>query len=180
MNENLGLTVAGVKLIQHFESCMKQHGDKFHAYRCPANCLTIGWGHTNHHGRKFDEHAKWTAQECDDAFIEDMGGFERDVRAAVTVPLEDYQFSALVSFTYNVGIGNFKKSTLLKLVNQGKFDLAAKEFKKWNKATVDGKKQVLKGLTRRRNSEAIMFAGLSDEDFDGYADDPMPQQVDEP
>jgi lysozyme len=176
MNEDKNLTVAGVKLIQHFESCLHPHEGKYRAYRCPANCLTIGWGHTNHHGRQFNEHARWTAEECDEAFVEDMAGFERDVRAAVTVPLTDYQFSALVSFTYNVGISNLKKSTLLKLVNQGKFNAVALEFKKWNKA--NGK--VMKGLTRRRNSEAIMFEGKEDQDFDGFADDPMPQAVDAP
>jgi len=104
-----------------------------------------------------------------------MEGFERDVRKAVKVPLTDYQFDALVSFTYNCGSGALNKSTLLKKLNAGDFAGAAREFKKWNKA---GGKE-LKGLTRRRNSEAVMFAGLSDENFDGVADDPMPQAIDD-
>jgi lysozyme len=177
MNEDRSLTVEGVRLIQHFESCMKQHGDKFHAYVCPAGVTTIGWGSTGppHGNHNIDKHTVWTAQQCDDAFISDMAWFEKEVRKAVTVPLTDYQFSALVSFTFNVGAGNLRKSTLLKHVNSGDFADAALEFKKWNKA--NGK--VMKGLIRRRKSEAIMFAGLSDEDFDGYADDPMPQAVDD-
>ena len=170
MNEHLKLTNAGAKLIQHFEGCLKQKGEHFHAYKCPAGVLTIGWGHTNHHGRKFDDSSRWTAEECDQAFMEDMGGFERDVRKAVKVPLEPYQFDALVSFTYNCGSGNLNKSTLLKKVNAGDFEGAAKEFKKWNKA--NGKE--LAGLTRRRNSEALMFQNIPDVNYDGKAD-PMPQ-----
>ena len=176
MNEEHSLTVAGAKLIQHFEGCLKLHEGKYKAYRCPANVLTIGWGHTNHHGRKFDAASIWTAEECHQAFMEDMQGFERDVRKMATVPLTDYQFSALVSLAYNIGSSALKGSTLLRKLNSGDYIGASHEFKKWNKA--GGK--VLKGLTRRRASEAIMFAGLSDEDFDGVADDPMPQQVDDP
>lgn len=175
MNEDRKLTERGARLIQHFEGCLKEVKGGYKAYKCPADVLTIGWGHTNHHGRQFHDHEVWTPSECNQAFLDDMGGFERDIRKAVTVALTDYQFDALVSFTYNVGSGNLRKSTLLKYVNQGRFDEAAREFKKWNKA--GGK--VMKGLTRRRNSEAVMFAGLSDDDFDGVADDPMPQQVDE-
>ena len=54
------------------------------AYKCPANVLTIGWGHTNHHGRKFDATTRWTREECDAAFLEDMEGFEAAVRRLVT------------------------------------------------------------------------------------------------
>src|SRR6185436_17343167 len=137
----------GGNLVKHFESCMKRVADdQFAVYKCPANVLTIGWGHTGHHGRKFDASTRWTASECDEAFYEDMETFERAVRKHVRVPLTDYQFDALVSFTYNVGEGALAKSTLLKHVNAGIFDLAALEFKRWNKA--NGK--VLAGLTRRR------------------------------
>jgi len=105
MNDHLKLTEKGAKLIQHFEGCLKPHEGKFKAYKCPANVLTIGWGHTNHHGRQFDAATRWTAKECHQVFLEDMEGFERDVRKAVKVPLTDYQFDALVSFTYNCGSG---------------------------------------------------------------------------
>jgi lysozyme len=178
MNEDRKLTEPGIKLIQHFEGCKEPHHGKVKAYKCPAGVTTIGWGHTNHHGRKFGISDIWTMDECNDELRKDMEIFEKDVRKLVKVPLTDYQFSALVSFDYNTGA--LHKSTLLKHVNNGDFADAALEFKKWNKATVNGKKQVMKGLTRRRNSEAIMFAGLSDENFDGVADDPMPQQVDDP
>ena len=80
MNDDLSLTPAGANLIKHFENCLKKHGEHFRAYRCPANVLTLGWGHTNHHGKKFDEHSRWSQAQCDAAFLEDMAGFEADVR----------------------------------------------------------------------------------------------------
>ena len=175
MNENLTLTNVGADLIKHFESCLKKKGEHYHAYKCPAGVLTIGWGHTNHHGRKFDASSRWTMVECNEAFGEDMEGFEQAVRRLVRVALEPYQFDALVSFTYNCGEGNLKKSTLLKKVNAGDFEGAALEFHKWNKA--GGK--VMKGLVRRRASEALLFQDIPDLNYDGEAD-PMPQAVDSP
>ena len=181
MNEDRKLTPAGANLIKHFEGCLEPHQGKYKAYKCPANVLTIGWGHTNHHGRKFDAASRWDDSECHEAFLEDMAGFERDVRRLVTVPLTDYQFDALVSFTYNCGAGNLGKSTLLKCVNRGDHKQAAAEFHKWNKA--NGK--VLAGLTRRRASESLLYQGIPDLDYDGKADpkppkEPMPQAVDNP
>ena len=181
MNEDKRLTKAGANLIKHFEGCLEPHGGQFKAYKCPANVLTIGWGHTNHHGRKFDAATKWTSKECDAAFLEDMQGFESAVRRLVKVPLTSYQYDALVSFCYNCGEGNLAKSTLLKKVNNKEFEAAAQEFKKWNK----GGGKVLPGLTRRRASEALLFQNISDLNYDGKADpkppvDPMPQMVDPP
>jgi len=181
MNEDRKLTDAGAKLIQHFEGCLQPHDGKYKAYKCPANVLTIGWGHTNHHGRKFDTATRWTGEECHAAFLEDMAGFEKAVRKLVTVPLTDYQYDALVSFTYNCGEGNLAKSTLLKKVNAGDHAAAAKEFHKWNK----GGGKVLAGLTRRRASESLLYQGIPDLDYDGKADpkppkEPMPQAVDNP
>jgi lysozyme len=181
MNEDRKLTKAGANLIHHFEGCLKKEGDKFKAYHCPANVLTIGWGHTNHHGRKFDATTRWTVEECDAAFAEDMEGFERAVRRLVKVPLNSHQYDALVSFCYNCGEGNLSKSTLLKKVNAEDHAAAAKEFHKWNK----GGGKVLAGLTRRRASESLLYQGIPDLDYDGKADPkppkaPMPQAVDNP
>ena len=183
MNDRLKLSPAGGKLIQHFEGCLQPHDGKFKAYKCPAGVLTIGWGHTNHHGKKFDTTTRWTKEHCDEAFYEDMEGFEVAVRRLVKVPLEQHQFDALVSFAYNCGEGNLAKSTLLKKVNAKDFDAAANEFHKWNK----GGGKVLSGLTRRRASEALLFEGIKDTNYDGKPDKvveppphPMPQAVDAP
>jgi lysozyme len=110
-----------------------------------------------------------------------MEGFEKAVRRLVTVPLAAHQYDALVSFTYNVGEGNLAKSTLLKCVNRGDHKQAAKEFSRWNKA--GGK--TLAGLTRRRASEALLYQGIPDLNYDGIADPkppmgPMAQTVDIP
>lgn len=181
MNEDRKLTDRGAKLIQHFEGCLKRDGEMFKPYHCPANVLTIGWGHTNHHGRHFDASTRWTARECHEAFLDDMAGFEKAVRRLVKVPLTDHQYDALVSFCYNCGEGNLAKSTLLKRVNAGDHSGAAAEFHRWNK----GGGKVLPGLTRRRASESLLYQGIPDENYDGKADlkatpYPMAQRVDTP
>jgi lysozyme len=175
MNEHLTLDEKGADLIKHFEGCLHPHGDKFKPYRCPANVLTIGWGHTNHHGSQFNEETIWDKDKCDSVFLEDMSGFERSVKNLVKVNLKQYQFNALVSFCYNCGAGNLGKSTLLKKVNKSDFEGAAMEFQKWNKA--NGK--VMKGLVRRHACESLMFQDIADINFDGEPD-PMPQAVDTP
>jgi len=181
MNEDRKLSQAGANLIKHFEGCKQPHDGKYKAYHCPANVLTIGWGHTNHHGRKFDASSRWTDRECNEAFLEDMGTFERAVHRLVKVPLTAHQYDALVSFCYNCGEGNLAKSTLLKKVNAGDHKGAAAEFHKWNK----GGGKVLAGLTRRRASESLLYQGIKDANYDGKADpqppkEPMPQAVDPP
>ncbi len=71
----------------------------------------------------------------------------------VTVDLDQDQFDALVSFTFNLGAGNLQSSTLLKLLNQGEYTQAADQFLRWNKAGG----RVLPGLTRRREAERALF-----------------------
>jgi lysozyme len=176
------MSQAGLAIVRAFEGCLKPiGGGKFKPYICPAGVLTIGWGHTNHHGRKFSATDVWTQKECDDELASDMVGFERAVLKHVKVPLAQHQFDALVSFTYNCGEGNLLKSTLLKKVNTKEFAGAAAEFAKWNKG--DGK--VLPGLTRRRRSEALLFAGddsgaLAVAGAARLKPIAMPQQVDAP
>ena len=150
------ISAAGLDLVKHFESCLKKQPDgRFKAYVDPVGVLTIGWGHTLHHGKRFDKSTCWTQQECDAELASDMALFEKQVGELVTMPLKQYQFDALVSFTYNVGAGNLKKSTLLRKLNVGDYAGAAHEFSKWNK----GGGKVLRGLTRRRAAEASLFKG---------------------
>jgi lysozyme len=101
-----------------------------------------------------------------------MQGFAAQVTTLLRVPVKEHQFDALVSFAYNVGIGNLKSSTPLRKLNAGDFDGAALKFHRWNRST--GK--VLPGLVRRRAAEALRFQGIADLDFDGNPD-PMPQSV---
>jgi GH24 family phage-related lysozyme (muramidase) len=84
---------------------------------------------------------------------EDLKVFESAVRRLVTVPLNQNQFDALVSFVFNVGEGAFKDSTLLRLLNSGNYKAASAQFGKW----VYAGKQVLPGLVARRESEYQLF-----------------------
>lgn len=96
---------------------------------------------------------KITQEEADRYLREDLKSFEHAVNCALTRPVSQNQFDALVSFTYNLGAGALKGSTLLKLLNAGNIKGAAEEFPKWNKAA--GK--VLEGLTKRRMEERQLF-----------------------
>jgi lysozyme len=183
MNDDLHLSPAGQNLIKSFEGCLTKVKGGFMPYVCPAGVLTVGWGTTGENGNKIIPGKIWTKEQVDSAFVNDMKVFENAVKRAVKVPLKQYQFDALVSFTYNCGAGNFGKSTLLKLVNRQDFAGAAGEFKKWNK----GGGKVLAGLTRRRASEALLFQNIPDADYDGRPDAKpspskglMPQGVDSP
>jgi len=172
MNE-LSLSKTGADLIKSFESCAKATGSgTYQPYVCPGGVLTVGWGHTNAHGRQFAPQDVWTQAECDAEFSSDMKLFEIAVRRRVTVPLTQNQFDALLSFTYNCGEGNLANSTLLKLVNRADFEGAALEFHKWNLA----KGKVSPGLVRRRASESLLFRGIPDRNHDGIPDD-MPHAV---
>lgn len=144
----------GIALIEEFESCMRKIGpDKFKAYIDPVGVLTIGWGHTNSVGRRFTRNTVWTQQECDDALAFDLADAEASVNKLVKVMLTQSEFDALVSFVYNLGAGNFRKSTLLRKINANDLRGAAIEFMKWNRAGG----RVLRGLTRRRAAERKLF-----------------------
>ncbi|RXG88804.1 lysozyme [Bradyrhizobium vignae] len=138
----------------------------FQAYFDPVQVLTIGWGHTNDNGRTFKVGDIWTQQECDAEFQNDMQVFVRAVNSMVTVPINQDQFDALVSFAFNVGAPSLKGSTLLKKLNAKDYAGAAQEFKRWNKA----KGKELPGLTRRRACEALLFQSIPDKNYDGIPD----------
>lgn len=142
---------AGKNLIKKFEKL------ELVGYPDPINIPTIGWGTTVIDGRKVRVGERITVEKAQELFDKDLAKFENYVRDLVTVPLTQPQFDALVSFVYNLGPTNFKKSTLLKYINQGKVKEAQAQFLRWNRA--GGK--VLRGLTRRRLAEAVLFGPLS-------------------
>lgn len=133
----------GLSIIKEFE------GLRLKAYLCPAGIPTIGYGETK--GVKLGQTI--TAKQAEDMLVRRYDEFERQVLQLVKVPLTANQLGALVSFTYNVGVGAFAGSTLLKKLNAGDFAGAAQQFERWNKA--GGK--VLTGLVRRRAAEAALF-----------------------
>nr|WP_241389545.1 lysozyme [Serratia proteamaculans]ANV21598.1 Mur1 [Serratia proteamaculans]ULG13358.1 Mur1 [Serratia proteamaculans]ULG13571.1 Mur1 [Serratia proteamaculans]ULG13683.1 Mur1 [Serratia proteamaculans]ULG15134.1 Mur1 [Serratia proteamaculans] len=137
------IDVNGLKLIKHFE------GLRLRAYQCSANVWTIGYGHTAGVGP--DDVI--TEEQAISFLRQDVAESERAVNQYVHVPLTQNQFDALVSFVFNLGVGNFRTSTLLKKLNAGDYDGAAQEFGRWIHA--GGK--ALPGLVRRREAESALF-----------------------
>jgi len=134
----------GLDLIRKYE------GLRLAAYVCPGGKLTIGYGHT---GEDVYESRKIDVEEANELLEHDVERFERSVNEMVTVPMTQGMFDALISFSFNLGAGSLKGSTLLKMLNSGDREAAADEFLRWNKAS--GK--VLAGLTARRESERELF-----------------------
>lgn len=138
----------GVDLIKKYE------GLRTTAYLDPVGVPTIGYGHIKTVTKADVTNKKTiTAKQAEDLLREELPEYEGYVRSAVKVPLNQNQFDALVSFTYNLGNGNLNKSTLLKKLNKSDYKGAQAEFAQWNKA--GGK--VLAGLVTRRADEAKLF-----------------------
>lgn len=149
-----------LEVIRHHE------GVRTKPYQCPALLWTIGVGHVidpNHARVPLAERKAlpipdgWnrtiTMGEVDDILKRDLANFERGVERYCPVPLTQGQFDALVSFSFNVGLGTLQRSTLRQKVLRGEMEAAAEELLKY---TIGGGK-VLKGLVNRRNDERAMF-----------------------
>ena len=134
---------AGLELIKEFEGC------KLTAYLDSVGVPTIGYGHTK--GVKIG--LRCTQEEADAWLLEDLKDAETCVNGAVTVPLTQNEFDALVSFVFNFGCTKFRGSTLLRKLLDSDYDGAALEFRRWDRAGG----QVLAGLTRRRAAEERLF-----------------------
>jgi len=136
----------------------QREGVVLSAYKDSAGILTIGVGHTSAAGAsKVTADMKITAAEASAILSRDLTTFEQAVSAAVKVPINQNEFDALVSLAFNIGGGAFKQSTLVKRLNAGDRQAAAQQFLVWNKITVNGKKQTLKGLRTRREAERKQF-----------------------
>lgn len=133
----------GIDLIKQFEGMFLK------AYLCPAKIWTIGYGHT----ATARPGMVITEEQAEQLLRDDLLEFERAVNHAVTVPLKQHQFDALVSFAFNVGASALRGSTLLRKVNAEDWQGAAAEFDRWTR----GGGKVLPGLVRRRAAERAMF-----------------------
>lgn len=134
----------GIDLIKEFE------GLELKSYVDSVGVLTIGYGSTGSH---VYPNQKITEKQAEELLLNDISRFEKGVNDFVKVPLNQNQFDALVSFSFNLGLGNLRSSTLLKKLNNKDYLGAANEFPRWNRA--GGK--VLNGLTRRRLREKELF-----------------------
>ena len=129
-------------------------GWRSRAYRDSVGVWTIGYGHTSAAGKPAVHSGQQISKKQGEEILRrDMEKFASGVRKLIKVHLNDNQFGALVSFAYNVGLGNFKKSSVLRVVNARQFDQVPRRLALWNKAGG----RVLKGLVRRRGEEAALF-----------------------
>lgn len=141
----MNINNAGLALIKSFE------GLSLKAYKCPAGVWTIGYGHT---GPDVSEGETILETQAEVFLKSDLMRFEHGVEEMLDgVPASFNEFSAMVSLAFNIGLGNFKKSSVLRYHRQGKKTLAANAFLLWVKA--GGKP--LKGLIRRRTAERALY-----------------------
>jgi len=141
----LNTSAEGIALIKKFEGC------ELKAYQCSAGVWTIGYGHT----KDVEEGDTISKDQAEEMLVEELHEYENYVNEYVNVALSQNQFDALVSWVYNLGPANLKSSTMLKVLNDGKYEDVPYQMKRWNKA--GGK--VLDGLVRRREAEALLYQG---------------------
>lgn len=159
----------GLVLVKRFEGFYSE------AYLCPAGVWTIGYGHTRgvRRGQTVAE------KEAEAMLQQDLAEAAQDVERLIAVPMTDNQFAALVSFVFNVGVGNFQASTLRRKLNIGNYEEIPFELNRWVKATdpVSGKKRTLRGLVLGRAAEGGLWL-TPDEAYETDATLAMPQRID--
>jgi len=133
-----------IKLIEHYEQLYLE------PYICPAGVWTIGFGHAIKQGEHF---SKITKEEAYDLLKKDLLTAENAVCTLIRVPLENWQYDALVDFVFNLGYYSLQRSALRSKLNRGEYYEASLEFDRW----VWAKGRVLRGLVRRRRTERILF-----------------------
>lgn len=162
----------GIHLMHYFE------GYRNKPYKCSAKIWTVGWGHAMYSDQlrlpnvrtesytgmirddyqlKTEDNRIWSKEELVEIFKNDLATFERGVlRLVPTVAGRQGAFDALVSISFNFGLGNLQRSTIRMKANRGDWEGAAEAFMMWTK----GGGQVLPGLVKRRKAEIALF--LSD------------------
>lgn len=138
-----------VALIKKWEGC------KLEAYPDPGTGgapWTIGYGAT---GPGIVKGVRWTQRQADDRLAVDVDRFLKGVRSVLKKPASDSQLGAMTSLAYNIGVGAFRDSTLLRKFNAGDIAGAAEQFARWNRAGG----RVMQGLSNRRADERRVFVG---------------------
>lgn len=139
------------ELIARFE------GLRLKAYKCPAGIWTIAFGATTFNGKRVTEGLVITKEQAYEQLERDLAVFENGVERLVSKPINQDQFDALVSFSFNLGLGSLSRSSVLRKVNADPSDPTIRDsFAMWNKA--GGK--VLAGLVKRRKAEADWYFGI--------------------
>ena len=164
------LSKAGADLMHRFEGCRNK------PYLCPAHIWTIGYGHVLYQEQiklpmvrvegkeipmirkemplKPEDSRVWSKEEIEKLFADDVASFERGVlRLVPGVVGRQGAFDALVSISFNFGLGNLQRSTIRMKANRGDWEGAAEAFMAWTK----GGGKVLPGLVKRREAEIALF-----------------------
>ncbi len=164
------LSKAGADLMHRFEGCRNK------PYLCPAHIWTIGYGHVLYQEQiklpmvrvegkeipmirkeyplKPEDNRVWSKEEIEKLFADDVASFERGVlRLVPGVVGRQGAFDALVSISFNFGLGNLQRSTIRMKANRGDWEGAAQAFMAWTK----GGGKVLPGLVKRREAEIALF-----------------------
>ena len=162
-----------IGLIESFEGCRTD------AYRDCVGIWTIGYGHTSSAGPPTVTPGMTISKQEARALLEtDVGNFSKGVQACLQVQLDDNQFSALVSFAYNIGLAEFCKSSVLRAVNAGQFAAVPALMALWIKAGG----RVVPGLVARRAAEAALFCKADDDEAQvstGFAITPVQDDIGE-
>ena len=140
------------EIIKEFE------GYSSNPYLCPSGIPTIGYGNTMYtNGERVTmDDPEITEEQATEMLMDTIKSVEKQVKNVVEVKLPAHKLAALISFTYNVGIGNFSNSTLLAWLNSNPdFVRIPEQFSRWNK----GGGKILKGLVRRREAEIALWTG---------------------
>lgn len=137
----------GIQFLKQWE------GFEANAYKDTGGVWTIGYGTIKWKGQPVVQGMTITEKEAELALQEDLAWAQTAVNQLVRVSLTQNMFDALVSFVYNVGETAFRKSTLLRLLNQGNYTEVSKQFERWK---FDNGKEV-KGLLNRREAERALF-----------------------
>lgn len=161
-----------IQLIKHYESL--HDGDLkligLQPKMCPAGVWTMGYGRaiidpkTGRMLNKPEDKAlayqlyhTITTEDAEKFLLEDLNRFAISIQASMKCSINEAQFGACVSLSYNIGIGNFTKSSVVRLIRTNKLHEAADAFLMWNKVRLNGSLKELRGLTARRQSERHLF-----------------------
>jgi lysozyme len=158
LSSTMAVGAKAEELIKKFEA--DDINKYLRAYLDPVGIPTLGYGSIYNYDakRKVQLGDSITQEKAIEWLRKETKAIVPKIKALVKVPINQNQLDSLTSFVYNVGIGAFQSSTLLRLLNSGapKSEVAA-QFDRWNKGTVNGQKVVLPGLVRRRSEEKALF-----------------------
>lgn len=143
--------------VEAFEFIKKWEGYKPTPYECPSGYLTVGYGTLI----TSDTIDYLSPEDSRDLALQHIKRLNSELDSLITTPLSPQQKISLISFSYNLGINSLKRSTLLKRINSGdSINLVIQEFRRWNKIRnpLTKEKEILKGLSLRRESEATLYS----------------------